>query len=63
MKVKVGGQVFDAPSWRGALGDALAAHGKRRTSIDERLRATDRLMRGHSVEIAGILITPVKEQK
>lgn len=60
MKVKVGGKIFEAPSWRGALGDALASQGKRPTSVDERLRAVDRLMHGQKVEIAGIIIEPVK---
>lgn len=60
MKVKVGGKIFEAPSWRGALGDALASKGKRPTSMDERLRAVDRLMHGQKVEIAGIIIEPVK---
>lgn len=60
MKVKVGGQVFEAPSWRGVLGDALAAHGKRSTTVDERLRAVDRLMHGRKVEIAGIVVEPVR---
>lgn len=60
MKVKVGGQVFEAPSWRGALGDALAAHGKRSTTINERLRAVDALMHGRTVEIGGIVVEPVR---
>lgn len=60
MKVKAAGQVFEAPSWRGALGDALAAHGKRSTSINERLRAVDALMHGRKVEIGGIIVEPVR---
>lgn len=60
MKVKVGGQVFEAPSWRGALGDALAAHGKSPTTLDQRLRAVRRLMDGHKVEIGSIVVEPVR---
>lgn len=60
MKVKVGGQVFEAPSWRGALGDALAAHGKRPTTVDQRLWAVNRLMHGNRVEIGGIIVEPVR---
>lgn len=63
MKVQVGGQIFEAPSWRGALGDALASKGKRSTTINERLRAVDALMHGREVQIAGILVKPVKEPK
>lgn len=61
MKVKVGGQVFEAPSWRGALGDALAAHGKSPTTVDQRLRACDALMSGREVQIGGILVKPVSK--
>jgi hypothetical protein len=61
VKVSVAGKVFEAPSWRGAVGDALASKGLRQTTVEERLRACDLLMRGRSVEIAGILIKPVSE--
>ena len=63
MKVRVGGRTFEAPSWRGALGDALAALGKRPTTAEERIRATDALMKGREVQIAGLLIKPVKERR
>jgi hypothetical protein len=59
MKVSVAGKVFEAPSWRGALGDALASQGKRSTTINERLRAVDALMHGREVRIAGIIVKPV----
>lgn len=54
--------MFEAPSWRGALGDALASRGKRSTTIDERLRAVDALMHGREVQIAGILVKPVRDR-
>ena len=61
MKVKVGDKVFEAPSWRGALGDALAARGKTPTTVNQRLRAVADLMAGRDVQIASIIIKPVKE--
>jgi hypothetical protein len=60
VRVQVGGKVFEAPSWRGAVGDALASKGLRPTTAEERLRAVDALMRGREVQIGGILIKPVK---
>lgn len=63
MKVQAAGQVFEAPSWRGAVGDALAAHGKRPTTVEERLRAVDALMHGREAQVGGILIKPVKEKR
>jgi len=62
VKVSVGGKIFEAPSWRGAVGDALASRGKRPTTVEERMRAVDALMHGREVQIAGILIKPVKEK-
>lgn len=62
MKVSVAGKVFDAPSWRGAVGDVLAAYGRGNTTISQRLRAVDALMHGREAHIAGLIIKPVKEK-
>ena len=61
MKVSVSGRVFEAPSWRGALGDALAAKGRTSTTVNQRLRAVADLMAGRDVQIAGLIIKPVKD--
>lgn len=61
MKVSVAGKVFEAPSWRGAVGDALASQGKRSTTVDERLRAVDALMHGREAHVGGIIIKPVSK--
>jgi hypothetical protein len=61
VKVKVGDKVFEAPSWRGALGDALASKGRTSTTVNQRLRAVADLMAGREVQIASIVIKPVKE--
>lgn len=63
MKVSVAGQVFENPSWRGAVGDVLTAYGKRNTDINQRLRAVDALMHGREAHIAGLIIKPVREEK
>lgn len=62
MKVSVAGKVFEAPSWRGAVGDVLAAYGRNNTTIDQRLRAVDLLMHGREANIAGLIIKPIKEK-
>ena len=59
MKVSVAGKVFEAPSWRGALGDALASKGLRPTTVADRLRAVDALMHGREAHIGGIIVKPV----
>lgn len=61
MKVSVSGQVFEAPSWRGVLGDALAAKGRHSTTINQRLRAVAELMAGREAHIAGIIVKPVSK--
>ena len=63
MKVSVGGKVFEAPSWRGALGDALASKGRTPTTVNQRLRAVADLMAGREVQIASIIIKPVREER
>lgn len=63
MKVRVGGRTYEDPSWRGALSRALSAQGKRQTTAEERIRAVDALMHGREVQIAGILVKPVKERR
>lgn len=63
MKVSVGGKVFEAPSWRGALGDALASRALRRTTVEERLRAVDALMHNREAHIGGIIVRPVRDKK
>lgn len=62
MKVSVAGKVFEAPSWRGAVGDVLAAYGRTNTTIDQRLRAVDALMHGREAHIAGLIIKPVRDR-
>ena len=62
MKVSVGGKVFEAPSWRGALGDALAARGRTSTTVNQRLRAVADLMAGRDAHIANIIVKPIKEK-
>ena len=53
--------MFEAPSWRGALGDALAAKGRHSTTVNQRLRAVANLMAGREAQIAGIIVKPVSE--
>lgn len=62
MKVSVAGKVFEAPSWRGVVGDVLAAYNKRNTDINQRLRAVDALMHGREAHIAGLIIKPIREK-
>jgi hypothetical protein len=62
VKVSVAGRVFEAPSWRGAVGDVLAAYGKRNTDINQRLRAVDALMHGREAISAGLIIKPIREK-
>lgn len=62
MKVSVAGKVFEAPSWRGVVGDVLAAYGRNNTTIDQRLRAVDLLMHGREAQIAGLIIKPVRDR-
>ena len=56
VKVRVGSKTYESESYRGVVGMALDDQGRRDTTIDQRLRATDLLMRGRDADIAGILI-------
>ena len=53
--------MFEAPSWRGALGDALASKGRTSTTVNQRLRAVADLMAGRDAHIANIIVKPVKD--
>jgi hypothetical protein len=59
VKVTVAGKPFEAPSWRGVLGDVLAAY-RKNPPIEERLRAVNALMHGREAHIAGLIIKPVR---
>jgi hypothetical protein len=58
--VRVGSKTYTEASYRGAVGAALADQGRRETTADQRLRATDRLMHGKDADIAGIIIRLVE---
>lgn len=60
IKVQVGNKIYEEASYRGAVGAALADQGRRETTADQRLRATELIMRGREADIAGIIIKPVR---
>jgi len=60
VKVRVGSKTYEEPSYRGAVGAALADQGRRETTAEQRLRATNLLMHGRDADIAGIIIRLVE---
>lgn len=58
MRASVAGQRFQSESWNGLVSLVVAAVGKKKTTVEERIQAASALEEGRDALIAGVRIHP-----